>query len=145
MYYVHTVEDFLISSWIWHFTWGWGQVIINALLCWFFVSVLSHMSWLRAALLVLMAHIVTSVVFSACIFLIAHVCEPDMSQTDSYMIVYTNPLLATASFAALYAGLLMLFCVLFNYAYTLPLARVCLAITLAAILSTCVTTWFIML
>jgi hypothetical protein len=140
MQFIQAIPEFLVSTWLWHFTWGWTQVISNALILFLLLHAVARISWLRAALLSLMAHIMTSLTFSAIIsFFLVHACDPNTMQADQYMTIYTNLHYVTISFAALYGVLLGIFFTLFNYAYHVPLMRVYSAIVISAALSAVIT------
>jgi hypothetical protein len=136
---MHTITEFFISTWLWHFTCGWMQVALNALLLWFLLYWIAHISLIRAFLLTVMAHVIVSLIFSACIFMLVHICEPDSAQMEQYTVIYTHPHYVTLSFGLLYSTLLILFFGTFHYAYNLPITHVYIATLLAALISSLIT------
>ncbi|HEV2916988.1 MAG TPA: hypothetical protein VGW78_04525 [Candidatus Babeliales bacterium] len=142
MYYIYAIADFIISNWIWHFTWGWAHIVCNVFILWFLLATIVSLSWLRSALLSLMAHITVSLMFSGIASIIIKGCEVPI-QMDNYMIVYDHTYYVTGSFAALYGLLLAIFFTVFSYAYPLPLLRMYLAIILSGCISAICATWYI--
>jgi hypothetical protein len=136
---IHGVAEFIVSTWLWHFTWGWTQVACNLIITIVLLRACAGIHWLQSVLLALMAHISTSLVFSACVALFVHSCELDLIDTDKYMLVYTNVYGITFPFGLLYGCLLSIFFTLFNYAYPLPLVRVYCAVMASSLLSALIT------
>lgn len=144
MYILHNVAEYTISIWLWHFTWGWTQVTCSAIITGIFLSILAKVSWLQSVILSLIAHVSVSLIFSAFMYLFfLHGCELDFIETDEYMMVYTHLYRVTFSFALLYGCLLSLFFTLFNYAYSLKLTRVYVAVMISSILSALIAPYFI--
>jgi hypothetical protein len=144
MHILHNLAEYSMSIWLWHFTWGWTQVTLSALLTGIFLWLLAKTSWLQSVILSLIAHVSVSVIFSAFVYIFfLHGCELDFIDTDEYMMVYTQIYRVTLSFALLYGFLLSLFFTVFNYAYALKLTRVYAAVMISSILSAIIAPYFI--
>ena len=136
MQLLNDVAGILISFWLWHFTWGWTQGIMNVFLTWVFLKVVSGVRFLHAGFLAVASHICVTLVYTLFVVgLLVYLLDYQFGDVDSYMVVYGQRQLISLSFAFVYGILQYGFFVVVRRVYQVPLAGVLVVVVLSNTIS----------
>jgi hypothetical protein len=94
-----TIAPKVISFLLWHLTWGWRQLVINSLLEWFFLIVMTPFTILHAAMYTIFLHVFTTAVCIASIGIYTMHCHIDIQSIQEYVVLYSDIQRVTIPFA----------------------------------------------